>query len=231
MKNFCNRSLSIHEEAEFGASCEKNQPLTKIQTCSPNRYNVLIALLLLGILTSSIAATPAKVALCTACHGQLGISTNPEWPNLAGQHASYLIKQLQDFQTANSRNVVTMTRLSSTLTEIEIKELADFYARQPLPKGNTPEKYFKRGELLYRGGDFAKHITACIACHGPQGTGNAQAGFPVLTGQHAQYTILQLQAFKNGKRSNDLNSIMRDISARMSQEDMEAVAYYVQGLH
>ncbi|CDZ76031.1 Cytochrome c4 precursor [Legionella massiliensis] len=193
--------------------------------------NFLIALLLLGFLTSSTAGTPAKTALCAACHGQQGQSTNPEWPSLAGQHASYLIKQLQDFQQAKTRNALTMTGLSSSLSETEIKELAEFYARQHLPKGSTPEKYLKRGELLYRGGDFAKHITACIACHGPQGTGNAQAGFPVLTGQHAQYTIQQLQAFKDGKRSNDLNSIMRDISARMSQEDMEAVAYYVQGLH
>lgn len=124
-----------------------------------------------------------------------------------------------------------MNALSASLTESEIKELANFYASQPLPQGSTPENYLKRGELLYRGGDFAKHITACIACHGPRGTGNAQAGFPVLTGQHALYTIQQLQAFKDGKRSNDLNSIMRDISARMSQEDMEAVAYYIQGLH
>lgn len=53
----------------------------------------------------------------------------------------------------------------------------------------------------------------------------------MLTGQHEEYTIQQLQAFKDKKRTNDLNSIMRDISARMSQEDMEAVAYYIQGLH
>lgn len=80
-------------------------------------------------------------------------------------------------------------------------------------------------------GDYAKQITACIACHGPKGTGNAQAGFPALSGQHAQYTILQLELFKDKKRSNDLNGIMRDISAHMSTDDMAAVAYYIQGLH
>ena len=84
---------------------------------------------------------------------------------------------------------------------------------------------------MYRGGDFNKHITACIACHGPKGTGNAQAGFPSISGQHAAYTIQQLQDFKEGKRKNDLNSIMRDISARMSIEDMEAVANYIAGLY
>ena len=76
-----------------------------------------------------------------------------------------------------------------------------------------------------------KRITACIACHGPQGTGNAQAGFPVLSGQHAAYTVLQLVAFKDGKRKNDLNHIMQDISNRMSKEDMEAVAHYIEALH
>nr|WP_232505626.1 c-type cytochrome [Legionella clemsonensis] len=176
-------------------------------------------------------APPAKTAVCVACHGQQGISLNPEWPNIAGQHASYILKQLQDYKKVTTRNVPVMTGVVATLTDADMAELAAFYARQPLPEGVTPQKYLKRGEQLYRGGDFEKHITACIACHGPRGTGNAQAGFPVVSGQHAPYTVQQLQAFKENKRSNDLNSIMRDISSRMSQEDMEAVAYYMQGLH
>lgn len=172
-----------------------------------------------------------KVALCIACHGQEGISTNPEWPSIAGQHASYLSKQLHDFKEGKTRNAATMTPLTAGLSDEDISELAAFYAKQTVPEGTTPEKYVKRGEQLYRGGDFEKHITACIACHGPRGTGNGQAGFPALSGQHAAYTIQQLQDFKDKKRSNDLNSIMRDISANMSQDDMEAVAYYIQGLH
>ncbi|WP_238583749.1 c-type cytochrome [Legionella jamestowniensis] len=174
---------------------------------------------------------PAKTAVCVACHGQQGVSLNPVWPNIAGQHASYILKQLQDYKKGTTRNAPEMTGIVATLNESDMAELATFYAKQPLPEGVTPQKYLKRGEQLYRGGDFEKHIAACIACHGPRGTGNAQAGFPVVSGQHAPYTIQQLQAFKENKRSNDLNSIMRDISARMSQEDMEAVAYYMQGLH
>lgn len=196
---------------------------------------ILFAVALYGAVAVVVAETPkpelAKAVLCASCHGQQGLSTNPEWPSLAGQHASYLIKQLNDFKKGSTRNAATMTAILSTLSNKELSELANFYAKQPLPEGTTPEKYLKRGELLYRGGDFAKHITACIACHGPKGTGNAQAGFPALAGQQALYTIQQLQAFKDKKRSNDLNSIMRDISARMSQDDMEAVAYYIQGLH
>ncbi|MDI9818963.1 MULTISPECIES: cytochrome c [unclassified Legionella] len=196
---------------------------------------IVFAVVLLCPLTINAAEQPntikEKTALCVACHGEKGISLNPQWPNLAGQHAQYLLKQLQDYKKITPRNDPTMTGIVATLTEADMAELASFYAQQPLPEGTTPEKYLDRGEQLYRGGDFDKHITACIACHGPRGTGNAQAGFPVLSGQHAAYTIAQLQAFKEKKRLNDLNHIMQDISERMSQDDMEAVAYYIQGLH
>ena len=172
-----------------------------------------------------------KSTVCAACHGATGVSTNPIWPHLAGQSVSYLTKQLNDFKHNKGRADPTMTPMVVNLSEQDIADLAVFYAKQPRPEGSTPKKYLKRGEQLYRGGDFTKHITACIACHGPKGTGNAQAGFPVLSGQQTAYTVLQLQAFKDKKRSNDLNSIMRDISARMSTDDMVAVANYVAGLY
>ncbi|KTD34631.1 cytochrome c4 [Legionella moravica] len=169
--------------------------------------------------------------VCAACHGQQGISPSPEWPNLAGQHQQYLVKQLKDMKEGKVRIAPTMTAMIAHLNEQDMNDLASFYAKMPLAEGSTPKKYLQRGEQLYRGGDFNKHITACIACHGPKGTGNAQAGFPVLSGQKAQYTVMQLQAFKDGKRTNDLNHIMQDISARMTQDDMEAVAHYIEGLY
>ncbi|WP_131778482.1 c-type cytochrome [Legionella bozemanae] len=172
-----------------------------------------------------------KAGVCTACHGQEGNSANPEWPNIAGQHPKYFIKQLHDMKDSNLRDAPTMKALVAALNEQDMDDLAVYYAKMPLAQGSTPEKFLKRGEQIYRGGDFAKRITACIACHGPKGTGNAPAGFPVLSGQHAAYTVLQLNAFKDGKRKNDLNHIMQDISSRMSQDDMEAVAHYIEGLH
>lgn len=175
---------------------------------------------------------PEKTALCVACHGPTGVSPNPIWPTIAGQHADYLEKQLLEFKEGKTRSATVMTGIAASLSQKDIEELAQFYASQPIPTENkTPEKYLKRGEMLYRGGDFASKITACIACHGPDGTGNAQAGFPVLSGQHAQYLIAELEAFKNNERRNDLNHIMQDISMRMKKEDMEAVAYYIQGLY
>ncbi|HAZ7573606.1 cytochrome c4 [Legionella sp. PATHC032] len=176
-------------------------------------------------------AGQSKSTVCIACHGPQGISTNPEWPNLAGQHEKYFVKQLKDIKEGKSRSAPTMTAIIANLTEQDMNDLAAYYAKMPIPEGSTPKKYLKRGEQLYRGGDLNKHIAACIACHGPKGSGNAQAGFPLLSGQHAAYTVMQLQAFKDGKRTNDLNQIMRDISSKMSPEDMEAVAYYIQGLY
>ncbi|HHF7374861.1 c-type cytochrome [Legionella bozemanae] len=176
-------------------------------------------------------STMKKAVVCTACHGQEGNSANPQWPNIAGQHPKYFIKQLHDMKDSNLRDAPTMKALVAALNEQDMDDLAVYYAKMPLAQGSTPEKFLKRGEQIYRGGDFAKRITACIACHGPKGTGNAPAGFPVLSGQHAAYTVLQLNAFKDGKRKNDLNHIMQDISSRMSQDDMEAVAHYIEGLH
>ncbi|AHE65745.1 c-type cytochrome [Legionella oakridgensis] len=172
-----------------------------------------------------------KSAICIACHGPKGISSNPAWPSIAGQHAAYLVKQLQDFKEGKNRNAATMTPIVANLNKQDMEDLAAFYSEQPLPELATTKKYLARGEQLYRGGDFRQHITACIACHGPQGKGNAQAGFPVLSGQQPIYTIQQLQAFKDHGRQNDLNAIMQDISMRMTKEDMDAVAHYVAGLH
>lgn len=178
-----------------------------------------------------IASEANKTAVCAACHGEQGNSTNPQWPNIAGQHPKYFMKQLADMKNPALRDVPVMSALVAAMNEKDMDDLAAYYAKMPLAQGSTPEKFLKRGEQIYRGGDFEKRITACIACHGPKGTGNSQAGFPVLSGQHAAYTVLQLNAFKEGKRKNDLNHIMQDISSRMSQDDMEAVAHYIEGLH
>lgn len=197
-----------------------------------NKWLFLISLSCSLILNAAgdLAAGEKKSVVCSACHGAQGVSSNPQWPNLAGQHAGYLIKQIQDYQRGHDRVGVVMTPMVSGLTPQDVNDLAEFYQNQPVPKGVTPQQYLKRGEQLYRGGDFEQHITACIACHGPKGNGNAQAGFPVLAGQHPEYLILQMQQFKDGQRRNDLNAMMRDISKRMSADDMAAVAYYITGL-
>lgn len=191
----------------------------------------LFGLFFCSLVSQSLAAQPEKAAMCSGCHGASGISTNPDWPSLAGQNANYLAKQLRDYKDAKTRNAPIMSPLVAAFTDDDIRELAAYYASLPLPIGSTSKQYQARGEAIYRRGDVNKHITACIVCHGPKGTGNAQAGFPALSGQQPAYTIQQLNAFKTKTRRNDLNSIMRDISHRMSEDDMTAVAHYLYGLH
>jgi cytochrome c553 len=171
-----------------------------------------------------------KSAICAACHGADGVSVNVIWPNIAGQHTTYIVKQLQNFKQGHDRNIPLMTSIVATLSEKDMDDLAVYYSQLKPFSGKMMDKYKVRGEQLYRAGDIDKLITACIACHGPKAVGNAYAGFPRLAGQHAEYTILQLQAFKEGKRANDLQEIMRDISGRMSQDDIESIAHYLEGL-
>ena len=196
---------------------------------------LLFGFILCSLLSQQLAANtipePAKAAMCSACHGVSGVSTNPDWPSLAGQHSNYLAKQMHDYKDGKTRNAPIMSPMVMSLTDDDIRELASFYAGFTPPEGKTPDQYLARGETIYRRGDVDKHITACIVCHGPHGSGNAQAGFPSLSGQQTAYTIQQLQAFKDHTRSNDLNSIMRDISTHMDLDDITAVAHYLSGLH
>ncbi len=178
---------------------------------------------------SSAELGKEKAIVCAACHGDEGHSPNDIWPNLAGQHKAYLIKQLHDFKKNESRHSPVMMPFSAALTDDEMDAVALFYSTQKRMTAKHLSKN-ERGERLYRFGDSTKHITACIACHGPDALGNPLAGFPVLANQKAEYTFLQLKAFKEKARQNDLNAIMQTISARMSEEDMRAVSDYLSQL-
>lgn len=175
-------------------------------------------------------ASKVQLQTCQACHGERGISNNPEWPHLAGQHAQYILKQLTDYKNAKNRSSPVMTGISSGLTPSDMDELAQYYASLPPPKVLQNARPVEQGQALYRSGDPSKGITACIACHGPTGQGNAEAGFPLLAGQPSLYLIQQLELFKQHKRSNDLNGIMRDICQNMDQRDMQVLAAYLHDL-
>ncbi|MCG8434048.1 MAG: c-type cytochrome, partial [Gammaproteobacteria bacterium] len=111
-------------------------------------------------------------------------------------------------------------------------DLAAFYSSQPVnDSGTTDPQFLSLGERLYRGGNKEVSLSACIACHGPNGRGNAAAGFPALAGQHAKYVANQLRAYRAGERRSDANQMMRNIAARLTDAEIEAVASYIQGLH
>jgi len=178
---------------------------------------------------ADIEAGKAKSTVCAACHGADGNSSSPTWPSLAGQHASYIYKQLMDFK-AGRRNNPTMTGMVAALSDEDMKNLAAYYASQQ-PKGAAFDgELIGRGENIYRGGITEANVAACMSCHSPTGQGNGPAAWPSLAGQHPEYIVAQLQAFKQGARANDPGSMMRNVSARMSETEMQSVAAYLAGI-
>ena len=174
-----------------------------------------------------------KSASCVACHGNGGISINPVWPKLAGQHANYLETQLYEFQKGpnGSRNNAVMYGIALTLTNEDIKDISAYYASLDNSIGLTDDNYLSNGQNIYRGGNLEYKIQACMACHGPNGQGNSLAGIPSLSGQHSEYIYQQLKNFQKSDRANDYNKMMRNIVNRMSDEEMKAVSEYIEGLH
>ncbi|OOC09798.1 c-type cytochrome [Thioalkalivibrio halophilus] len=167
---------------------------------------------------------------CAACHQADGNSVNPEWPKLAGQHPKYTAKQLRDFQEGELRHDNLMAGEVADLSEQDMKDLAAYFAEQTITTETADEDVVARGEQIYRGGIPSEGVAACIACHGAQGQGNPEAMFPSVAGQHATYSLDQLQQFRDGERRNDNGQMMRGIVGNLSDEDMEAVAQYMAGL-
>ena len=176
------------------------------------------------------AAGKEKTALCVACHGNEGVSTTPIWPNLAGQHAEYVRKQLHDFKV-NKRSNPQMSPMTTTLTDSDIEDLSAYYASLTAMAGEAAPENIVDGETIYRAGIPKTGLVACSACHGPGGAGNAAAKYPALSGQHAEYTVASLKAFKAEERANDDKNIMRIIAGKMTNQEIDAVANYIQGLY
>ena len=184
-----------------------------------------------SLVDGSAEAGKAKSITCTACHGPEGNSVNPLWPNNAGQAAPYIVAQLQAFK-AGLRKDPLMAPQAMALSDEDMRDLAVYFESLPAAvQAVAKPASVNRGEALYRGGDADKGVPACLACHGPTGRGNAAAAYPALQGQHASYTAKTLRDYASGARqSADKTQIMRDIASRLSNEDIEAVASYVQGL-
>jgi cytochrome c553 len=188
----------------------------------------------------SAEAGATKAAVCTACHGVNGNSTNPEWPNLAGQNAAYIREQLGMFK-AKKRNNPIMQPIIEPLSEQDFADLAAFFSAQTPSGLEADPSYWKAGQALYRSGDLARSIPACTACHGPAGQGNAGAGYPALRAQHSVYTVKQLQDYLTKNRYRDSadpaqvhatrnSAMMTTVAARLTPEDIRNLASYLQGL-
>jgi len=175
---------------------------------------------------------------CAACHGAAGNSMISDNPKLAGQGLGYLTKQLSEFKSGVRENAVMGSQVAA-LSDDDMLDLATYFSKQEMTLGTAQEnESLLVAERLYRAGDAERNITACSACHGPAGLGNAPAKFPALAGQHAKYLASQIRAFRavargdhtNVKRANDLEGMMRDVVKHLTDDEIDALANYIQGL-
>jgi cytochrome c553 len=201
--------------------------------------------LMLGCAGSALAGDASagkdKTVVCGACHGVDGNSVVPTFPKLAGQNERYLIKQMQDIKN-DDRPVPTMAGQLIGMSDEDIADIAAYYASKTGSGGQADPTKVEQGAGVYRGGVSATGVAACAACHGAAGGGNAPAGFPALAGQHADYIADQLRRFRTGAentlaqnsagRTNDGDArMMRDVAYRMTDNEINAVASFIAGLH
>jgi cytochrome c553 len=175
------------------------------------------------------AAGKTKSATCLACHGPDGNSPNPIWPKLAGQHPTYIKKQLIAFKSGERKNDL-MSPMAMPLSEQDMDDLAAYFSSQAQSDGTAAADKVELGGKVYRAGNTQTGVAACMACHGPAGLGNPAANFPRISGQHAAYIDKALKDFRAGTRNNDVNKMMQGVAAKMTDEEIAAVAEYVQGL-
>ncbi len=177
-------------------------------------------------------AGKAKAAVCAACHGMDGNSSDPQYPRLAGQSERYIANQLAAFKSGARANPI-MLGFASSLSPQDMRDVGAYLAEQKPQYGVTDDALVKPGQALYRGGDARRDIPACMACHGPAGGGNSGAPYPHLAGQHADYVQTVLKAWKNGDTWGDdaHAKIMPTIAKRLTDEDITALSSYIEGLH
>jgi cytochrome c553 len=172
-------------------------------------------------------AQSVAVTVCGTCHGATGNSSQPKFPRLAGQKASYLAAQLKAFraQTRGDPDAIGyMWGMSSELDDSSIEALAAYYAAQkaePSSTGNSP--LVGPGKQIYEQGIGSEGVPACSSCHGPDAHGLAE--FPRLAGQHAQYVLKQLASFQSSMRNV---AVMHGVAQNLRAPEMQAIAAYLE---
>ena len=179
-------------------------------------------------------AKPIAESVCAACHNADGNSSLPANPKIAGQIPEYIYKQLTEFKSVDGappvRENAIMNAMVAGLSDEDMRALATYYSEQTLqPEKATNAETVVAGQNIWRGGIAAKGVPACAGCHGPAGAG-MPAQYPRIAGQFADYTLLQLQSFRDGGRANDPNQMMRMIALKMTDAEMRAVADFAAGL-
>ena len=182
-------------------------------------------------LSSSELVSTKKIInnLCIACHAIDGNSVVTVNPKLAGQHAAYITKQLNNFKSGLRENVV-MAGMVANLTEEDMINLGHYFSEQNILLSSAIENGVgSLGENIFRAGIKNKGVAACASCHGPSGHGIPDK-YPRLNAQHSEYTLTQLNAFRLELRKNDPAGVMRTIAQKLTEQEMQSVADYIQGL-
>ena len=182
-------------------------------------------------LSSSELVSTKKIInnLCIACHAIDGNSVVSVNPKLAGQHAAYITKQLNNFKSGLRENVV-MAGMVASLTEKDMINLGYYFSEQDILLSAAKENGVgSLGENIFRAGIKSKGVAACASCHGPSGHGIPDK-YPRLNAQHSEYTLAQLNSFRLELRKNDPDSVMRTIAQKLTEQEMRSVSDYIQGL-
>jgi len=192
-------------------------------------------------------AGQGKAAACAACHGADGNPSDPQYPRLAGQSERYIARQLALFASGerHSGMAAVMVPFAQALSPQDMRDVGAYYARQKSGAGVADDtavadgpyagmKFYEIGQRLYRGGDPERGIPACLACHGPTGAGNPGPAYPHVGGQMADYTARRLKEYQAGvtsERDPALFNIMAQVAGKLTEQEIGALASYLQGLH
>jgi cytochrome c553 len=157
---------------------------------------------------------------CAICHGS-NRQGQVDTPNVEGQPAAAVYKQLQDFKVAARTNAI-MSPFAVKLSEQDMLDLAAYYSYLPRQPGPHPDPTAVAPQIVARGAPM-RNVPACSSCHG---AADAKLGTPWLEGQSAAYIKAQLQAFATGARRNDISEQMRNIARQMTGAEIDEAARY-----
>lgn len=195
--------------------------------------SLLAVISLQAVAEGDAAAGQAKSAICAACHGVDGNSAVPNWPKLAGQHPNYIERQTTLIQSG-ARPVPEMMGIVAAMSAQDFSDIAAYFASQTNNGGVADESIAALGQRIYRAGNATTGVPACMSCHGPAGEGNPLAVYPALAGQHAVYTAKMLTGYRDGINwgaSDAPSHIMNGAAANLTDEEIAALASYIQGLY
>ena len=207
------------------------------------------ALLTLALASSAAFAAAPKAdiakgkeiatSVCASCHAADGNSGISMYPKLSAQHAGYIFQQTKEIKEGKRTTGASAAMMPMVLglSDQDIADVSAYFSQQFPKQGETnPKQNPELGAQIFRGGLKATNLPACMSCHGPNGAGihagstvkDGNIAYPRLGGQHQAYIVEQLKAYQSGQRANP---VMVDIAKRMTEEEMNAVGNFIQGLH